>query len=145
MGGCPLIREMAGWEIIRGRTKLRKFIGVAASLMLWPFPELAGLLVFLWLFWENLGDLTVRIYDDFQLEKTEEALKESISAEVDGYYVHMLTMKSVAERERRSGAKLGRKRRIRAIYRAIAPLSTWVRNLIQRWQTVPMLPAAEEE
>jgi hypothetical protein len=124
---------------------LRKFIGVTASLMLWPFPELAGVLVFLWLFWENLGDLTLRIYDEHYMTMTEEALEESINADVDGLYVHMLTLRSVTERERRSRAKLARKRRIRALYRAIAPLSSWVRNLIQRWQTVPMLPAAEEE
>ena len=82
--GGPLIHELAGLEIIRGRTKLRKFIGVAASLMLWPFPELAGLLVFLWLFWENLGDLTLRIYDEHHMTKTQETLEESIHADVDG-------------------------------------------------------------
>ena len=124
---------------------MKKVIGVAAGLMLWPFPEFAVILFFLWLFWENLGDLTLRIHDDFQLEKTEKALKESVSANVEGYYVHMLTMRSVGERERRSIARLARKRRLKAIYRAIAPVSTWVRNLIQRWQTVPMLPATEEE
>ena len=124
---------------------MRKFIGVAASLMLWPFPELAGLLVFLWLFWENLGDLTLRIYDDYHMTKTEEALEESIHSDVDGLYVHMLTMRSVGERERRNRAKLARKRRLKAIYRAIAPASIWVRHLIQRWQTAPALVAAEEE
>jgi hypothetical protein len=123
---------------------MKKVIGVAAGLTLWPFPELAGLLVFLWLFWENLGDLTLNIYDDFQLEKTEKALKESMSANVEGYYVHMLTMRSAAERERRNAAKLARKRRIKALYRAIAPASIWVRHLIQRWQTVPLRPATGE-
>jgi hypothetical protein len=132
-------------DIIKGRTKLRKFIGVAASLMLWPFPELAGLLVFIWLFWENLGDLTLRIYEDYQMAKTEEALEENIHADVDGLYVHMLTLRSVAERERRNRANLAWKRRLRAIYRAIAPASIWGRHLIQRWQMVPMRPAIEEE
>ena len=143
--GGPLIHELAGLEIIRGRTKLRKFIGVAASLMLWPFPELAGLLVFLWLFWENLGDLTLRIYDDYHMTKTEEALEESIHSDVDGLYVHMLTMRSVAEREGRNRAKLARMRRVKAFYTAIAAVSPWVRRLVQRGETVPVLAATGEE
>ena len=124
---------------------MKKFIAVAASLMLWPFPELAGLLVFLVLFWENLGDLTLTIYDDHHMRKTEEALKESISAEVDGYYVHMLAMRSTAQRERRSRAKLARKRRIEALHTAIARASIWVRQLIQRGETAPMRAATGEE
>ena len=113
-------------------------------MMLWPLPEFAVILFFLWLFWENLGDLTLSIYDDFQLEKTEKALKESVSANVEGYYVHMLTMRSVAERERRSSAKLARKRRIEAFYTALARASTWFRQLVQRGETVPMSATAEE-
>ena len=123
---------------------MKKFIGVAAGVMLWPLPEFAVILFFLWLFWENLGDLTLSIYDDFQLEKTEKALKESVSANVEGYYVHMLTMRSVAERERRNRAKLARKRRIEAFYRALARASTWFRQLVQRGETVPMSATAEE-
>ena len=123
---------------------MRKLIGVAVALMLWPFPELAGLLVFLWLFWENLGDLTLTIHEEYKMTKTQEALRESINANVEGYYVHMLTLRSMAERERRSGAKLARMHRVEAIYRAIAPASTWVRHLVQRGP-VPMRPVTEEE
>ena len=43
-----------------------------------PYPEFAVLLFFLCMFWENLGDLTLRIYDDYQVTKTGKALKEGI-------------------------------------------------------------------
>ena len=124
---------------------MKKFIGVGAALMFWAYPEFVALLLLLWMFWENLGDLTLRIYDDHQLLKTEKALKESLSANVEGYYVHMLTMRSVAERERRSRAKLAWQRRIKAVYRAMAPASVWVRHLIEGGRTVPMRPATGEE
>lgn len=117
---------------------MKKFIGMAAGLALVPYPEFAVLLFFLWLFWENLGDLTLRIYDDRRLDKTQKALKASMSANVEGYYVHMLTMRSKADRERRSRATLARKRRIKAIYRAIAPVSVGMRHLLQRGQSVPL-------
>lgn len=117
---------------------MKKFIGVAAGLALVPYPEFAVLLFFLWLFWENLGNLTLRIYDDRRLTQTQKALKASMSANVEGYYVHMLTMRFKADRERRSRAMLARKRRIKAIYRAIAPVSVWMRHLIQRRQTIPL-------
>ena len=124
---------------------MKKFIGVGAALMFWAYPEFVALLLLLWMFRENLGDLTLRIYDDHQLLKTEKALKVSLSANVEGYYVHMLTMRSVAERERRSRARLARQRRIKAVYRAIAPASVWVRHLIEGGRTVPMRPATGEE
>lgn len=124
---------------------MRIVIGVAAGLTWLPCPEFAVLLFFLWVFWENLGNLTLRVYDDYKLGKTEKALKGSLSADVEGYYVHMLTMRSMAERERRSKAKLTRQRRIKAVYTGIAHASTWVRQLIQRGETVPMRAATEEE
>jgi hypothetical protein len=125
--------------------KLKRLIGVGAALMFWIYPEFVALLVLLWMFWESLGDLTLSIYDDFKLLKTEKALKESLSANVEGYYVHMLTMRSVAARERRSRAALTRKRRIKAVYRATAPASTWVRHQIEAGRTVPLRPATGEE
>ena len=124
---------------------MKKFIGVAACLALVTYPEFAVLLFVLSIFWENLGDLTAFIYDDHQLLKTERALKESWSANVDGYYVHMLAMRSVAERERRSRSALARKRRIQAVYRAMAPASTWLRHLAKRGETVSVRPVALEE
>jgi hypothetical protein len=65
------------------------------------------------------------MYDDYQLTNTEKA-QESMSANEEGYYVHMLTMKSVAERERPSRAKLARKRMIKAVYTVSACASAWV-------------------
>jgi hypothetical protein len=124
---------------------LKKFIGVGAALLFWAYPEFVALLFLLWLFWENLGDLTLRIYDDYRMTKTEEALKESVNANVKGYYVHMLTMRSVCERERRGRAKLAWQRRVKVVYRAMAPASVWVRHLIEGGRTVPMRPATGEE
>jgi hypothetical protein len=49
---------------------LRRVLGVAAALMTYLSPEFAGLLFFLLVFWESLGDLTLRVYDD-QLTETE--------------------------------------------------------------------------
>ena len=124
---------------------MRKAIGVAVGLMVVPYPESAVLLFFLWMFWEKLGNMTLAAYDDYHLRKTEEALKGSLNANVDGYYVHMLTMRSKAERERRSRARLARKRRIKAVYRAIARAYPWVRHLIQRGEPVPIRAATGEE
>ena len=45
---------------------LKKLIGVAAVLILLPFSALAALLVLLWMFWEKLGNLTLKVYDDNQ-------------------------------------------------------------------------------
>jgi hypothetical protein len=120
-------------------------IGVAAGLMLLLSPEFAVLLFFLCVFWEELGDLTLEAYDDYQVTKTDKALKGSLSANVKGYYVHALTMRSMAERERRSRAKVARQRRIHAASTAIARVSTRVRLLIQGAGTVPMRAANEEE
>jgi hypothetical protein len=99
---------------------LKKVISVAAGFILSLRPEFAGLLFFLWMFWESVGNLTVRTYDDYQVTKTEKALKASLSANVDGYYVHMLTVRSVHEREHRGIGKLILRSRIRAVYTAIA-------------------------
>ena len=108
-------------------------------------PEFAVLLFFLYVFWENLGDLTLKVYDDHQLMKAEKALRGNPSASVEGYYVHMLTMRSVAERERRNRASLARMRMIKALSKTIAPVSLWVRQVLRRGRTVPMHAAAEEE
>ena len=48
---------------------MRIFLGIAAVLILLPFSALAALLVLLWMFWEKLGDLTLRVYDDYQRTK----------------------------------------------------------------------------
>jgi hypothetical protein len=117
---------------------LRKAIGFAAWLMVVPSPAFGVLLFFLWMFWEKLGKMTLDAYDDYHLRKTEEALKGGLHASLDGYYVHMLTMRSKAERERRSRARLARKRRIKAVYRAIARAFISVRNLSQRGKTADM-------
>ena len=123
---------------------MRKFVGVAATVMMWPSPELAGLLFFLYVFWENLGDLTLLIYDD-QLMKTVKAREGSLSAKGERYCVRMLTMMSMAERKRRSRALMAGKRMIKASYRAIACASTSIRNLTQGGQTVPMPATTDQE
>lgn len=124
---------------------MRKAIGFAAWLMVVPSPAFGVLLFFLWMFWEKLGKMTLDAYDDYHLRKTEEALKGGLHASLDGYYVHMLTMRSKAERERRSRAKLAREHRIEAIYTALARASTWGRLLIQRGEPVSMRAATGEE
>ncbi|MGD0227148.1 MAG: hypothetical protein ABSF71_32885 [Terriglobia bacterium] len=123
---------------------MKRLVGVAAALMMSPCPEFAGLLFFLYLFWENLGDLTLRIYDD-QLMKVEKARTGRLSAKGERYCVRMLTMMSMAERKRRSRALLAGKRMIKAAYRAVACASSWVRYLIQGGQTVPMPATTDEE
>ena len=124
---------------------MKKVVGVTAALILLPYPELAFLLFLLWIFWEELGSLTLEVYDDYQLSKTEKALKRGQGANVDGYYVNMLTQRSIAEREQRNKAVLIRQRRVRAIHAAIARGSAWVRHLIQRGEAVPVPAATWEE
>jgi hypothetical protein len=125
---------------------LKKLIGGAAALMFLPFPRVAALLALLWMFWEELGDLTLGAYDDYQVMKTETALKESPSANVKAYYVHMLTMRSVAERRRRGRAQLVQKPNPKAAFTARArAAATRVRHLIERGETVPMGAATGEE
>ncbi|MGO8813057.1 MAG: hypothetical protein ACLQVG_00105 [Terriglobia bacterium] len=124
---------------------MKKFVGVAAALMTCLCPEFAVLLFFLYVFWENLGDLTLSIYDDHQLTKTEKALRGNPSANVEGYYVHLLTTRSVAERERQRRAKLAQRLMIKAASRTIAPLSVWVRQVLHGGRRVPMCAATDEE
>lgn len=124
---------------------MKNVIGLSAGLMLLPFPRFALLLVLLWMFWENLGDLTLRIYDDYLLLKTEKALKASLSADVKAYYVNLLTVRSLAERQRRSRAKVARSRMFEAAYAVIARVSAWIRHLMDRGETVSMRPATGEE
>jgi hypothetical protein len=116
---------------------LKRLVGVAAVLMMWSCPEFAGLLFFLYVFWEKLGDLTLRIYDD-QLMKVEKARNGSLGAKGEMYCVRMLTMMSMVERKRRSSALLAWERMNQAAYRAVVRASTGVRHLIQRGQTVPI-------
>ena len=124
---------------------MKKAVGVTAAWIVLPYPELAFLLFLLWIFWEELGNLTLNVYDDYQLFKTEKALKRNQSANVDAFYVNMLTQRSVAEREQRNQAELIRQRRVRAIHAAIARGFTWARHLIQRGEAVPMHAATWEE
>ena len=123
---------------------MRKFVGVAATVMMWSSPELAGLLFFLYVLWENLGDLTLRIYDD-QLMKTEKAREGSLSARVERYCIRVLTVMSMVERKRRSRAMLAGKRTIQAARGAVSRASTWVRHLIPGGQAVPMRAATDEK
>lgn len=124
---------------------MKKSVGVAAALMVWLSPEFAVLLFLLFVFWENLGDLTLKVYDDHQLMKTEKALKGNVYANVEGYYVHMLTMRSVAERERRSRARTARRRMVKTARRAMAYASLYVSKLAHGWQRPPLDAATEEE
>lgn len=110
---------------------MRRVLGVAAGLVMVPYPEFAVLLLFLCIFWENLGSLALSAYDDYQLTKIEKALRASLSAKVEGYCVRMLTMRSMAEREGRSRSMLTWQRTIKAVYTAIARAATWVRLLVQ--------------
>jgi hypothetical protein len=124
---------------------LKKLLGVAAALMIAPCPEFAGLLFFLCVFWDNLGDMTLRIYDDHQLMKSEQVRERSLSAKVERYCVRTLAMGSMAERKLRGMATLAWKRMIKAPYRNFAPTSNWVRQLLQAGQTVPVRAATDEE
>ncbi len=139
--GHPFLGEVGSGDM----NKLKKSVGAIAALLLWPYPEFAGLLVFLWVFWENLGDCTLRAYEDYQLTKTEKALNRSLDADVDGFYVHMLTTRSLAERERRNREQMARRRRIKAVSRAIAPAASWLRHLFDRGEPISMRPATGEE
>jgi len=108
-----------------------------------PYPRLAALLVLLWMFWEELGDLTLGAYDDYQVMKTETALKESPRANVNAYYVHMLTMRSVAKRRRQGRAKLVQNPKLKVAFTARArAAATWVRHRMVREETVPAGAAA---
>lgn len=123
---------------------MKKVIGGTAVLMLLPYPRLAALLVLLWMFWEELGDLTLGAYDDYQVMKTETALKENPRANVKAYYVHMLTMRSVAERRRR--AQVGQKPKPKPAFTTRArTAATRVRHLVERDETVPVGAASGEE
>jgi hypothetical protein len=124
---------------------LKKAVGVAAALIVLPYPEIAFLLFALWIFWEDLGDLTLQVYDDYMLFRTEKALKRSQGASVEAFYVNMLTQRSIAEREQRQQAALIRQRRVQAIHAALARSLTWARHLIQRGEAVPVHAATWEE
>jgi len=124
---------------------LKKAVGVTAALMVLPYPEIAFLLFALWIFWEDLGDLTLKVYDDYKLFRTEKALKRSQGASVEAFYVNMLTQRSIAEREQRNQAALVRQRRVQAIHAALARGLTWARHLIQREEAVPVPAATWEE
>jgi hypothetical protein len=110
---------------------LRRVLGVAAGLVMVPYPEFAVLLLFLCIFWENLGSLALSAYDDYQLTKTEKALRGSLSANVDGYCVRLPTMMSMAERKGWSRSILIWQRTIKAVYTAFVRASNWVRLLAQ--------------
>jgi hypothetical protein len=61
-------------------------------------PEFAGLLFFLYVFWENLGDVTRKICGDHQPMKTERLRKWSLGAKMEAYCVRMRAMRSIAKR-----------------------------------------------
>ncbi|MGO8815123.1 MAG: hypothetical protein ACLQVG_10765 [Terriglobia bacterium] len=124
---------------------MKKAVGVAAALIVLPYPELAFLLFLLWTFWEDLGNLTLKVYDDYKLFRTEKALKRSQGASVEAFYVNMLTQRSIAEREQRHQAVLIRQRRVRAIHAALARGLTWARHMAQRREAVPVPAATWEE
>jgi hypothetical protein len=61
---------------------LKALIGVAVVLILLPFSALAALLVLLWMFWEKLGNLTLKVYDDYQRNKVIRSLSEVLSIDI---------------------------------------------------------------
>ena len=124
---------------------MKKTVGVAAALIVWLSPEFAMLLFLLFVFWENLGDLAAKVYDDHQLMKTEKALRGNLSANVQGYYVHMLTVRSAAEQESRSRARMARRRIAKTARRSMAYASIYVSRLAHGWQRSPLDAATEEE
>ena len=93
---------------------LKKTIGLLASAaMLWlPWPAyLLTVVVLLWAFWEELGDLTLAAWDDYHLRRTGKALRtKKHHADVSGYYVHVLAMQNRVDRERKARWKAMRKR-----------------------------------
>ena len=77
---------------------MRKLVGVAAMAVLFPCPEAAVGLFFTWVFWDNLGNLALRVHEDWQVGKVEKALRRDIHAKVDIYYVHLMNVRTRAER-----------------------------------------------
>ena len=59
---------------------LKRFIGVAAVLVLLPVSAFAAFLALLWIFSEKLGNLTLAVYDDHQRTKVAAAHEENLSA-----------------------------------------------------------------
>ncbi len=78
---------------------MRKVLGLAAGLVTVSYPGFAVLLSSLSIFWQNLGNLALNAYDDYQSTKTEKAHKGSRSAKVERYGVRMQTTRSGAGRE----------------------------------------------
>ena len=125
---------------------MKKAIAVTAGLMLLPLPRFIDLLlVLLWMFREELGELTIGAYEDYHVMKTAKALRESLDADVDAHYLLLLTMRSTAERERRRRASLARARIHRPPQPVIARASAWVRRLAERGESESMRPATGEE
>jgi hypothetical protein len=55
---------------------LKVFVGIAAVFILMPYSEFVVLLVLLWVFWEDLGSLTLKVCDDYRRARFETAPKQ---------------------------------------------------------------------
>ena len=114
---------------------VRKLVGVAAMAALFPCPEAAVGLFFTWVFWDNLGNLALRVHEDWQVGKVEKALRRDIHAKVDIYYVHLMNVRTRAEREKKKKFRNSLKRKAARGVRAVSFLASTVTypiKLVQR-------------
>lgn len=101
---------------------LRKATGTAAALIAWKWPEAAVGGFLLWLYWEPLNRLAIGVWDDWMCARTEKALREDPNAEVEGFYVLMLSRRRRRERERQERFRQRWRSRLGSPRRALATL-----------------------
>jgi hypothetical protein len=102
--------------------------GISLGFALMSYPEAAVVLFLLWLFWEELGSMTIESYEDRQVSKVRKALCDNIFAQVDLRYVHLMIERDRTEREQKAKDLKARERLVSKGQGAVSTIATALRK-----------------
>ena len=112
-----------------GGPTLKLVVAAVGGLMLLSWP-VAGVLVLLWVFWEDMGGLALELYDDYGVGRAERGLSRDLHADVSAYHAHLMAARR--ERLRRERAGVAWRRWSRQVYAAVASCAFDQMSVIQR-------------
>ena len=99
-----------------GGPTLKLVAAAVGGLMLLSWP-VTGVLVLLWVFWEDMGGLALELYDDYEVGRAERGLSRDLHADASAYHAHLMAERR--ERARRERAGVAWRRWSRQVYAVV--------------------------
>jgi hypothetical protein len=122
-----------------GSHTLRGVAAVAGDLMLLSRP-VPAVLTLLWVFWEDLVRLTLRVCDDHEVSRAERGFSKGLHADVSAHHAHLTAARKRGRlRHDRAGAAC--KRWSTQAWAGVATVCTHAGRLAQKAETVALRAA----